>query len=296
MAGRTNGQRHNGKRQSGGGADGEASSVDSDERHPLADASADDAIPQLVDEHGGKLLALTRRMCGNEADAEDLLQETFLQALRKWDQFEGRSKPETWLYTIAARLCMRKRRKRSGEPDRIASLESDTSFAATRPVPDLPGRQEDPLWRQMRKEQREPLEHAIVELPAGYRMPLILKDIIGFSVAEVAAILGLKEATVKTRVHRARQQIRTKLSATLPSRDAPPPAYPKRVCLDLLRAKQEALDRGEDFPMTDEAFCERCKAVFTSMDLAADICARLGDEALPEHLRTLVLADIAAEG
>ena len=58
---------------------------------------------------------------------------------------------------------------------------------------------------------------------------------------------------------------------------------------------REALDRGEAFPMTDEAFCDRCRAVFTSLDLAADICARMGDDTLPEHLRELVLADIAAE-
>jgi RNA polymerase sigma-70 factor (ECF subfamily) len=127
-------------------------------------------------------------------------------------------------------------------------------------------------------------------------MPLILKDIVGFSVAEVADVLGLKEATVKTRLHRARLALRETLSRELPTRDAPPPAYPKRVCMDLLRAKQEALDRGVPFPMQKEDFCERCSAVFASMDLAKDVCNDIGRERLPEQLQRAILDDMRADG
>lgn len=256
---------------------------------------AHQAIPSLLEAHGGKIFGLALRMCDSAHEAEDLVQETFLQAYRKWDQFEGRSAPTTWLYTIASRLCRRMRRKRAGEPVHIASLQERLPFTEG-PVPDLPAKDDGPLMHHLREESREHLEHAIVSLPTGFRLPLILKEIIGFSVMEVAEILGLKEATVKTRLHRARHVLREELTKSLPARDAPPPAYSKRVCLDLLRAKQESLDREAEFPLPEKDFCERCRAVFDSMDLAHDVCEQLGKQALPPALRQAVLDDIAEEG
>jgi RNA polymerase sigma-70 factor (ECF subfamily) len=259
-----------------------------------ADAPADRAIPVLLEAHGGKIFGLALRMCDSAHEAEDLVQETFLQAYRKWDQFEGRSAPTTWLYTIASRLCRRMRRQRAGEPDHIASLHELLPFKDG-PVPDLPADDDGPLAENLRREAQEHLERAIVSLPAGFRMPLILKEIVGFSVAEVAEILGLKEATVKTRLHRARHVLREELTKAVPNRDAPPPAYSRRVCLDLLRAKQESLDREAEFPLPEKDFCERCRAVFASMDFARDVCEHIGDTSLPDWLREAVLDDIAAE-
>ena len=69
----------------------------------LAHQPADVAVPKLVEEHGGKLYHLALKFCGNPADAEDLVQQTFLLAYRKWSQFKGDAAPTTWLYTIAAR-------------------------------------------------------------------------------------------------------------------------------------------------------------------------------------------------
>jgi RNA polymerase sigma-70 factor (ECF subfamily) len=257
--------------------------------------AADQAIPRLLEAQGGKMLSLALRMCGTRHEAEDLVQETFLQAYRNWDQFQGRSAATTWLYTIAARLCRRMRRKRAGEPPRIASFGELSPFGDG-PVPDLPADDEGPLSRQLRREAQDRVEGAIVSLPTAFRLPLILKEIVGFSVAEVAEILGLKEATVKTRLHRARHVLRRELSESLPQREAPPAAYSRRVCLDLLRAKQESLDRDAPFPMSADDFCERCRAVFKSMDLAHDACEQLGRQELPPALRRAVLKDIAAEG
>jgi RNA polymerase sigma-70 factor (ECF subfamily) len=261
--------------------------------HPAA--PADRAIPGLLEAHGGKIFGLALRMCDSAHEAEDLVQETFLQAYRKWDQFEGRSAPTTWLYTIASRLCRRMRRRRAGEPERIASLQDLMPFTDG-PVLDLPVNDDGPLGHNVRRESQEHLERAIVSLPTGFRLPLILKEIVGFSVAEVAEILGLKEATVKTRLHRARHVLRQALTENLPKRDAPPPAYSRRVCLDLLRAKQESLDRDAQFPLPERDFCERCRAVFDSMDLAHDVCEQIGRQELPPALRQAVLQDIAEEG
>jgi RNA polymerase sigma-70 factor (ECF subfamily) len=260
----------------------------------IASLAAERAIPELLNEHGGRLYAMALRMCGNEHAAEDLLQETFLQAYRKWDQFEGRAAPTTWLYTIAARKCRRMHRKRAGEPNRMAELDPNTMFSA-QTAANLPTQPDTPVDAALRNEATEHIEAAITRLPRHYRLPLILKEIVGMSVEDVAAILSLKPATIKTRLHRARHALRDELSRNLPQRAVPPPAYNRRVCMDMLRAKQEALDSGVPFPVNRQDFCDRCAAVFAEMDLAKDACESIGDQHLPPELRQAVLDDIAAE-
>jgi RNA polymerase sigma-70 factor (ECF subfamily) len=252
--------------------------------------SRDEAIPRLMKEHGGKIYHLALRLCGKPEEAEDVVQDTFLQAYRKWGQFRGDANPGTWLYTIAARRCRRLHRRRSGEPKHIASL--DAMLPATGPVPDLPARLDSPLATQIKNEAIAHVEQALIELPITFRMPLVLKDIVGFSIEDVANVLGIKPATVKTRLHRARLMIRHRLQAHLPTKEAPPPAYEKQVCMDLLLAKQEALDNGVEFPMSSEDFCQRCAAVFASMDLAAAVCQQMGTAALPPHVESAVVKRI----
>lgn len=257
----------------------------------LAHLDADRAITQLVDRYGDKLYRLGLRVCGDEDEAFDLLQETFLNAYRKWDQFEGRSAPTSWLYSIAVRACRRRHRRRAGEPEALHSLEEllpSGDDVAT--VPD------DPLSTALGREAERRLSQALAELPLPYRLPLILKDIAELSVKEVAEILGLKEATVKTRVHRARMQLRGALDSVLPRRPAPPPDHPRTVCLDLLRARQEALDRGVAFPIADSELCSRCGALFTTLELAHDVCHRLGQGPLPAEVRRLLLEDLERSG
>lgn len=251
---------------------------------------ADAAISELVNQEGGRLYSLALRFCGNATEAEDLVQETFLQAFKHWKDFRGDSKPSTWLYQIASRTCQRMHRKRSGEPKRLQSLSQPMSMEG--PIPDLPAPEDQPLDAQLRLEAREELEQAIAALPTKFRMPLVLKEIVGFSVAEVADILALKVATVKTRLHRARLMLRDAMAAVLPQRDAPPPAYTKQVCMDLLAAKQESLDHGVAFPMPDN-FCDRCRAVFASLDMASDICHHLGGGELPPRLSDAIRKHIS---
>lgn len=84
--------------------------------------SADVAVGRLFEEHAHELYRIGVRFCGNSDEAHDLVQDVFLQAFRSWDQFDGRSAPSTWLYTIAARRCQRRHRRRAGEPRVLASL------------------------------------------------------------------------------------------------------------------------------------------------------------------------------
>lgn len=250
-------------------------------------------MARLLEAHGDRIYGLGLRMCGNEAAAEDLVQETFLRALRSWDSFEGRSRPSTWLYTIASRACRRMKRRRSGEPTRIESLE-ELLPGAGEEIPDLPPGDEGPLDEVLRRELRDRVQEALEALPPDYRLPLVLKEMIGLSVAEVAEILGLKEGTVKTRLHRARLAARKQLRRALPAAAASPPDHSRRECLDLLRAKQEALDRDASFPVTDEYLCSRCRSLFETLDLTREACRRLAkQDELPTRLRQAVLEEIA---
>lgn len=252
----------------------------------------DEALPLLVDAHGGRLFSLGLRFCGNREEAEDLVQETFLQAYRSWDQFEGRSRVATWLYTIASRICQRFHRRKSGEPEHLESLEELLPFGESRMgvVP-----HDDPIAAGIRAEGREQIEAAIAALPLDFRMPLVLKEIVGLSLAEIAATLGIRAATVKTRLHRARLRIRKALEDALPRKEVPPAIYSKQVCMDLLQAKQDTLDRGAPFEFPDRVVCERCSELFATMDLTQEICRDIAQGELPDTVRQELLARLRAE-
>jgi RNA polymerase sigma-70 factor (ECF subfamily) len=245
-----------------------------------------EAVERLLDLHGDRLHAIASRLCRNRDDAEDLVQETLLQAFRKWRHFAGAAEPMSWLYTIAARACRRMHRRRAGEPRDKLPLDAEAPFAAklVATVADA-----DPAAR----EHRARLQTAIVGLPLAYRMPLVLKDIVGFETAAVADILGIAQATVRTRVHRARMRLRAVLAQALPKRALPPAAYSRAVCLDLLAAKQRALDAGVELPGGDALVCDRCRAVFATMDLTKDVCGSLAQGRLPAGLRAKILRRMA---
>jgi RNA polymerase sigma-70 factor, ECF subfamily len=246
-----------------------------------------EAIEELVRRHGARIYRLGLRTCGNPDDAEELVQETFLNAFRRWDSFEGRADPATWLYTIASRACQRMHRRRAGEPQSMLSLD-ELLPDPDRGVPALATDHEGQLDETVRREAEEAVDRALSTLPMRFRLPLILKEIADFSIAEIADALGVKEATVKTRVHRGRLLLRKALADALPTAPAPPPDHPKEVCLALLQSKQEAMDRGVPFPYPPGELCARCRSLFATLDLAHDACVALRDGELPEAVRSAI--------
>jgi len=257
----------------------------------LVNEPAESAIPRLLDEHGAQIYGLGLRMCRSPEDAQDLVQEVFLQAFRKWDQFEGRSSPSTWLYTIASRVCQRRHRRRAGEPRELESIHTLLP-SGDEGVLDLPSGSETPQDVLERRETQETVERVVARLPAKFRLPLMLKDLMDLSINEIAEILGLKEATVKTRLHRARLFAAKELARELPKRPAPPPDHSRAICMDLLRAKQESMDRGVSFPVASQELCFRCRSLFATLDLAHEACHRLGRGELPEPVREAILREM----
>lgn len=260
----------------------------------LAGQPAAAAIPQLMDDYADQIYGLGLRLCDDPEKAQDLVQETFLRALKSWKGFDGRSKPSTWLYTIASRACQRMERRRAGEPRHMRSLERLLPSGETSVV-DLPAGGETPLEWVERKDVVDAVRRAIDSLPMHFRLPLVLKEMEDLSVEEVADVLGLKPATVKTRLHRARLLVRKELSEPLPRKPTEATPSPDGACLDLLYAKQEALDRGVEFPIPREHLCERCRSVFATLDLAGDVCHALGDVELPPEVRRALEKRVMAD-
>jgi RNA polymerase sigma-70 factor (ECF subfamily) len=170
-----------------------------------------DRFPDLVKRYEQKLYNFSLRMCRDAADAEDTVQETFLNVFRYLKNFRYETKFKNWLYRVAASTCIKKRRKSKFAPERELSL--DEFFPQDEAeVPDqVPKWALRPLDKLLNDELLDQINEAIFTLPEKYRLVIVLRDIEGFSTAETAQILNLSDANVKVRLHRARLFLRDKL-------------------------------------------------------------------------------------
>ncbi len=267
-------------------------------RAPRAPAPGDDprrAITTLLDRHGARLHATALRLCGHRSDAEDAVQEAFLEAFRGWHAFEGRSDPATWLTTILLRRC--RRRIRSRVRERRFRADADLLPWREDEVSALGAAVESAPHAAERAEALARLREEIPRLPDHLRLPVVLHEIMGLSMADAAAFLRLAPNTVKTRLHRARLALRRTLLRRVATIDAPAPVYEKRVCVDLLKAKMDALDRGDGAiagRLPPAELCARCRAVFRELDLVHDACARMEEGRIPPSVRRAVMRELQA--
>ena len=169
------------------------------------------AFEAMIRTHGGRLLAVARRICGNEEDARDVLQSAYLNAFRSLSSFEGSCQLSTWLHRIVVNAAlMRLRSKRRKPEDSIENL--------------LPAFQDDghhveqfsdwaiPADRLLEREDvRVAVRACIAQLPDSYRQVLMLRDIEELSTDVVATMLNATPTAVKVRLHRARQALSTLL-------------------------------------------------------------------------------------
>jgi len=165
---------------------------------------------RLVDEYSSPIYRLGLRMLGNPQDAEDVLQNTFINALMHIRKFEGRSSISTWLYRIASNEALMMIRKKKPEVN-LENTEGGDEDEDLRPTQfvDWSALPEDEL---LSGEGKKTLDEAIQSLPESMRIVFLLRDIEGLSIRETAEALNLTETNVKTRLLRARMALREELS------------------------------------------------------------------------------------
>jgi RNA polymerase sigma-70 factor (ECF subfamily) len=169
------------------------------------------AFEALVRQHGGRMLALARRFLRIEEDSADAVQDAFLSAFRSLDGFEGNSALGTWLHRIVVNVCLMKLRARSRRrevpiDDLLPSF--DESGRHCRPIRPW---EDHALTRLSRAETRARVRACIERLPELYREVLVLRGIEELDTEQTAQHLGINPGAVKTRLHRARQALRTLL-------------------------------------------------------------------------------------
>jgi RNA polymerase sigma-70 factor (ECF subfamily) len=169
------------------------------------------AYETIVRRFGGRMLAVARRYMTCEQDCADAVQDAFLSAFQAIDKFEGHSQLGTWLHRIVINACLMKRRSHSRRPE--------VSIEALLPAFDAAGHHAHAArrWtlpsddRLQHDENRALVRRHVDMLPEDYRNVVLLRDIEEFSTEETAAVLNTTPGAVKTRLHRARQALRTLL-------------------------------------------------------------------------------------
>jgi RNA polymerase sigma-70 factor (ECF subfamily) len=168
------------------------------------------AFGELVRRYEGKIFRLAQHVTQNREDAEDVLQETFLKAYEHLDQFKGDSKFYTWIVRIAVNQALMKLRRR--KTDKSVSLDETIDTGEDTITREIAAWDEDPEQRFSREELGEILDTAVESLEPPYRSVFVLRDIEELSTEETAEALNLSVPAVKSRLLRARLQLREKLT------------------------------------------------------------------------------------
>ena len=161
-------------------------------------------------QYAGQLYSAALRMTRNPADAEDVVQETFLKAYRAYDTFKAGTNLEAWLYRILTNTYINRYRKAQRRPSEVELGELQDLYLFKR-IGESSGAsvsaEEEVLARFVDTDVKQALE----SLPEHFRMPVLLADVEGFSYKEIAEILDIPIGTVMSRLHRGRKALQKKL-------------------------------------------------------------------------------------
>jgi RNA polymerase sigma-70 factor (ECF subfamily) len=257
-----------------------------------------DAIDELLARYETSIYRFGLRMCGNEEDAREVLQETLVAAFRHLPTFRGDAALSTWLYQIARSFCIKERRGRR-PTESLDDMKGERMNLAEPAAP--------PDARAHAREIGAALASAIGALPPEAREAIVLRDVEGLSAEEAAAIVGIEVGALKSRLHRARLQLRQELAALLgegaPDSDgdgdggadragpAPCPELAQElsayVSADIDQATCAHIERHL-------AACPSCKGACESLKRTVSLCRRIPGDEVPAPVRLAVRRAIVA--
>lgn len=247
----------------------------SDELLARARAGEPGALHALIEAHQAQVFRFGLRMCRNEADAEDVLQETLLALARGIHDLRGTASVSTWLYAVARSFCIKKRRRRKGAPKQTDLLEDVDTGEGSGNAREEPGAGPEGLAAD--KEIQRALERALRRLEPSQREVLVLRDVEGLTAPEVAEIVGVGVAAVKSRLHRARVALRDELAPLLDLPATPTSASPPNRCPDVLRLFSRHLEDEIDAELCARMQrhlddCPRCRGACDSLKRSLLVC------------------------
>jgi RNA polymerase sigma-70 factor (ECF subfamily) len=226
--------------------------------------------------------SFSMKVCGHPEDAEDTMQEVLLKSIPHLAKFDNSRALAVWLYKVARNRCISSRRPEKNSSARNVSLEE--LMPNGRELQELLSKSPSPESTALWRESAEHLRQALDAVPPGYRMVLVLHDMEELSTAEVAQILGVREGTVRVRLHRARLLVRRELE-NLTRGDKPgthilhAAAAPVRTvrCRRLFATLSDYMDGLVDDAVCEQmdrhiADCEPCQAFLSSLKQAVDRC------------------------
>ena len=239
-----------------------------------------EALDELLRAVQPQLYRYSMKMCRHEQDAEDVLQDSLMTLARSFRDFRGASSLSTWLFSIARSFCIKKRRRSKFAPTHEESLDGlsptdQQRITSQTPTPDAYLESAE-IWRQV--------QWALHRIEPDYREVLVLRDIEGLSAKEVAEVVGLSVAAVKSRLHRSRLQLRDHLATSS--------FEPRAGCPDIRLVFSQHLegDLSAEACSTMEAHvsqCPICAPECEGLKAALNACSN-APAAIPEDVRNRV--------
>ena len=241
------------------------------------------AIDELLSRHERQVFRFGLRMCGNEEDARDVLQETLLAAFRNLHEFRGDAQLSTWLYQIARTYCLRTRRRGAGDPARTEPLDEPEATA-------VPADATPPDTLAHAREIGALLQAAILSLSEAHREIIVLRDVEGLSAEEAAGVVGIEVGALKSRLHRARMELRERLVHFLgPSGETPAPC--PELAHDLAAYAAEEIDQATCARIEEHLkSCARCDGACAALQRTVSFCRQIPGGEVPAPVRAAVRA------
>ncbi len=249
-------------------------------------AGDDAALSSRLARQAPAIYRFSVKMCRDPEDAKDVLQDTLLAAARGIREFRGASSLSTWLYTVARSFCIKKRRTSKFAPTDTVSLDDRDGLASS-----APGKAPDEAAAD--RELSTLLESAIRALEPTSREVLVLRDVEGLTAPEVAEVLGVSVDAVKSRLHRARAEVRAKLEDRLPSSERASQRPAGVGCPDVIALFSRFLEGEIGAPECEAmqshvATCSRCNAACESLKHTLALCRAEPRGEVPPDVQELV--------
>jgi RNA polymerase sigma-70 factor, ECF subfamily len=271
----------------------------SEERSLLAAARSGDrrALRRLLDRLSRPIYRFGRGFCRNPEDAEDVMQEVLTSLVRSLSTIRGEASLTTWAYTVARNACIRQRRRFGRENVSLDESADGSPDGSRRGLLLAEGNEADPERNLLRREIDSALRTALASLPVAQREAVLLRDVEGLSLPEVARVLRVGERTAKARVHRGRAGLREALASLRYEEYA---EHPKpRGCPDTARLLSRYLEGDLDASRCASlarhvAQCASCNRACRALQRSLGACRRYGRRPIPARIREGIRRSLAS--